>query len=204
MTQWREAVIVVDFENTFIPENEWGTWELWVEGWWKLAPYINEVVNDVRSRWWIIIKTKDYHPRWHMSFASSFRGKKPITEAFAAWINPNPVDNPEYFLTYEEVQNWDSKSNWANDWVTYNYERLQAYMKTVWVQAMWPDHWIAWEKSSEIFSEFDSRDDDVTIAKWFVPEEECYSWFGWKELLDSDWEKIWERSLEQVLNDSFT
>ena len=204
MTQAREAVVVVDFENTFIPESEWWTWELGVPWGGKLSPFINDLVNETRSKWGIIIKTKDYHPRWHMSFASSFRNKRPISEAFAMWMNPNPIENPEYFITYEEVQNWDSNNNWTSEWVDFNYEKLKNYLKNIkgQAQAMWPDHWIAWEQSSKIFSEFDSREDDITIAKWFVPEQECYSGFGWKELLDIDWWKIWERTLEQVLNDS--
>lgn len=203
MTQEKEAVVVVDFENTFIPENEWGTWELWVEWWGKLSPFINNLVNEVRSKWWIIIKTKDYHPRWHMSFASSFENKTVITDAFAAGLNPNPTDNPEFFITYDEVKNWDWNNNWASEGVQFDYERLKVYLKTVWVQAMWPDHGIAWEESSEIFSEFDSAEDDITIVKWFVPEEECYSWFGGRELVDVDWEKIMKRSLTQVLEDAY-
>ncbi len=198
----REAIISVDFQNTFTTVNDWGTGELWVEGGGKIVDFINEKVNEVRSNDWKVLKSKDYHKRWHMSFASSFEGKKPITEAFAAWITPNPVDNPEFFITYEEVKNWNSNNNSAIEWVQFDYERLKVYLKTVWVQAMWPDHGIAWEQSSEIFSKFDSRDDDITIVKWFVPEEECYSWFGWRELVDVNWEKIRKRTIQQVLEDS--
>lgn len=75
------ALIVVDYENSFIPESEWWTWELWVEGWWLLYPAINELIKDTKAQWGIVIGTRDWHPKNHISFASNHPWKQPFIDS---------------------------------------------------------------------------------------------------------------------------
>lgn len=194
-----EAWIVVDYQNTFIPVNEWGTWELWVPWGWEIVHYINSKTHDIVSAWWIIVKTRDYHSLWHMSLASSFKWKYPITTALWKWENPNPSTHPECFLTYEEVLSWGWSTSFYSEGVHFDYENLLDYMKEVRVQAMWPDHAIQWNESSEIFSELERRESDIEIFKWYELERECYSWFWWRELIDVDGKIIEGKTMKEVL-----
>lgn len=73
-----DALIVVDYQNGFIPVNEWGTGELWVEGWWLLAPRINELIKETKNAWGLVIGTRDWHPENHVSFASQYSDKEPF------------------------------------------------------------------------------------------------------------------------------
>lgn len=63
-----EALVIVDYQNDFGNPNG----ALYVREWELLAPYINEMIAQVRSRAWVIISTQDWHPRGHISFASRF------------------------------------------------------------------------------------------------------------------------------------
>jgi nicotinamidase-related amidase len=176
----QEALIVVDYQNTFVPKEEGWTWELWVEWAWKLAPYINNLVNQFRSAWRIIITSKDMHQVGHISLASSYIWKTAITEAYAQWVNPNPISHPDYFLRPKEIQNWDSVSNSLRDWSNYNYEELKAYLAEIWSQALWPDHAMSWERSSELFGEYIGAETDIELIKWDTLERDSYSAFWWK------------------------
>lgn len=65
----KQALIVVDYQNDFAnPE-----WSLYVNGWEKLANYINSLMREIKSKSWIIITSQDWHPRDHISFASRFQ-----------------------------------------------------------------------------------------------------------------------------------
>ena len=181
------ASIVVDYQNTFVPEVEGWTWELWVETAWTIAPYINQLTQSVRSKWWLIINTRDSHPVWHLSLASSFKWKRPITEWFALWINPTPESNPEYFLTESEVWSWNEKNNGTTDENSMNIEALKSYIFTVQVQALWPDHAMAWEKSSELLDAYQAESSDCEVIKWHTKEADSYSWF-WGIIQTENWD----------------
>lgn len=65
----KEALIVVDYQNDFAsPE-----WSLYVSGWEKLLPFINQLMQDIKSKSWIIVTSQDWHPENHISFASRFQ-----------------------------------------------------------------------------------------------------------------------------------
>lgn len=64
----KEALIVVDYQNDFAHPK----WSLYVPGWEKLVDYINSVMKEVKSKSGIIITSQDWHPKNHVSFASTF------------------------------------------------------------------------------------------------------------------------------------
>lgn len=65
----REAVIVVDYQNDFAnPE-----WSLYVKWWEKIVWYINSVMQEIKSKSWIIITSQDWHPENHISFAKTYK-----------------------------------------------------------------------------------------------------------------------------------
>lgn len=77
----REALIVVDYENGFIPEHASWVNELPVEGWELLAPRINELIRQTKAKWWLIIPTRDWHPQRHISFASRHPWKQAFVDS---------------------------------------------------------------------------------------------------------------------------
>lgn len=63
----KEALIVVDYQNDFAhPDGS-----LYVKGWENLVAYINTVMKDIKEKSWLIITSQDWHPKDHVSFASS-------------------------------------------------------------------------------------------------------------------------------------
>lgn len=84
MQKTDNALIVVDYQKGFIPLAEGWTAELPVEGGWLLAPRINELMKETKSQWGLIIGTRDWHPRNHMSFASQYPEKN-IFETLDDW-----------------------------------------------------------------------------------------------------------------------
>lgn len=64
----KEALIIVDYQNDFAhPE-----WSLYVQWWETILPFINNLIQEVKSRSGIIITSQDWHPENHISFASTF------------------------------------------------------------------------------------------------------------------------------------
>ena len=164
MKQTDQALIVVDYQNGFIPESENGTGELWVEGGWLLAPRINELMNETKTKWWLIIATRDWHPRWHMSFASNYEGK-----------------NPFETVTYEEAVNGIPANITLKDTAEFSHQDLEIEMWAVGSQMLWPDHCIAGTPSAEYHKDLDTSLVDHHIIKWYRAETEMYSGFQGKE-----------------------
>lgn len=103
------ALIVVDYQNSFIPQNEWGTWELWVEGWWELAPFINNLIRETKQKWWLIIATRDWHPQNHISFASNHPWKE-VFDTLDNWQILWPdhcVESTPGWEYYKELQTYN-------------------------------------------------------------------------------------------------
>ncbi|MGE4443736.1 MAG: isochorismatase family protein [Candidatus Altimarinota bacterium] len=64
----KEALIIVDYQNDFAhPEGS-----LYVQGGETILPFINNLIQEVKSRSGIIITSQDWHPENHISFASTF------------------------------------------------------------------------------------------------------------------------------------
>lgn len=159
----QEALIVVDYQNGFIPLEEGGTGELWVEWGWNLAPIINTLMQETRQRWWIVIATRDWHPEGHMSFAANYKDRDPFTALTVANLEVSLTDRADF-------NNQDLKNEfWADG-----------------MQILWPDHCIAGTKWAEYFKDLDQNLIDAHVIKWYDPTTEMYSWFAWKQQRTDD------------------
>lgn len=67
-TKDREAVIVVDYQNDFADK----AWALYVNGGETLVDYINSIMRVAKNKRELVITSQDWHPKNHISFASSF------------------------------------------------------------------------------------------------------------------------------------
>lgn len=66
--------ILVDYQNDFAHAQ----WALSVPGWDKILNAINELMQTLADKWIETIASKDRHPEWHVSFAST-HNKDPFT-----------------------------------------------------------------------------------------------------------------------------
>lgn len=164
MTHTDNALIVVDYQNSFIPEVEWWTWELWVEWGWLLAPRINQIMKETKTAWGLIIATRDFHPQWHMSFASNYECK-----------------NPFETVDWEQVVNNIPEKLELKDTADFTLEDLQAEFWAKWSQMLWPDHCVENTPWAEYHKDLDTSLIDRHIIKWYDPTTEMYSWFFGKE-----------------------
>lgn len=48
--------------------------------------YIYDVVQELAEDWWLVIESRDLHKEWHMSLASTYKNKNPITKAVIMWV----------------------------------------------------------------------------------------------------------------------
>lgn len=166
----KEALIVVDYQNDFAnPE----TGSLYVDGGEKIAEAINQAIKKVKETWGLIIASRESHPQGHISFASNFMNKTPITETLSKGKQPNS----ENFITYHEIKNWTQENNGIQKSANFSLAELKAYIKTMWTQAVWPDHCVDNTFGSEYFKGFDSSQIDFEIIKWADANNHPYSAF---------------------------
>jgi nicotinamidase/pyrazinamidase len=71
-----DVLLVVDVQNDFCPGGA-----LAVPGGHEVVPVINSLAEKFRH----VVLTQDWHPRGHLSFASSHPGKKPFETIVAAY-----------------------------------------------------------------------------------------------------------------------
>lgn len=185
----KEALIVVDYQKWFSDKE---VDELYVEWGETIAPIINDVIRETKSKWWIIIATKDMHREWNVSFAQNFIWKFPITESLKKWEEPVPQN----FITLEEVQNWTDENNWLNDSSWFTVEELKAYLFSLPEKyiALWPNHCVVNTTWSEYDKGLDTNSIDLEIYKWYKNSEHPYSAAPWIEVWTTRW-------LIQVLKD---
>lgn len=164
MTHTDNALIVVDYQNSFIPKVEWGTWELWVEEGWTLATRINELMKETKSKWWLIIATRDVHPEWHMSFASNYKWK-----------------NPFEMVDWDEVVNALPKKLELEDTAKFTLADLQVEFWAKWSQMLWPDHCVENTPWAQYHKDLDTSLINHHIIKWYDPTTEMYSGFFGRE-----------------------
>jgi nicotinamidase/pyrazinamidase len=67
----RDVLLVIDVQNDFCPGGA-----LAVPGGDEVIPIINQIAKQFEH----VVLTQDWHPRQHLSFASSHRGKSPFDE----------------------------------------------------------------------------------------------------------------------------
>lgn len=171
----KEAVIVVDYQNSFANKE---TGSLYVNWWENIAEAINEVVREVKAKWWIVITSREIHPVWHISFATSFEWKESIIEAFKRWEAPSAKN----FITKDEIANWTPKNNWIAKWASFNLQELKAYLEISWDQALWPEHCVDKTPWADFYRDLDTTKIDIEIKKWYKPDSHPYSAFEWKTL----------------------
>ena len=100
-----EALIVVDYQNGFIPEAFSWVNELWVEWGEAIAPRINELMRATKTAWGIIVATRDWHPQDHVSFASNHPGRNPL-ERLDSWQELWPdhcIANTKWWAYFSEL-----------------------------------------------------------------------------------------------------
>ncbi|MGC9152003.1 MAG: bifunctional nicotinamidase/pyrazinamidase [Microbacter sp.] len=64
-----EALIIIDMQNDFMPGGALAVPE---------ADQMIPVINTLQTHFELVVATQDWHPRGHVSFASSHAGKKPF------------------------------------------------------------------------------------------------------------------------------
>ncbi len=163
------ALIVVDYQNGFIPETASGVNELPVEWGELLAPRINALMQETKQAWGLIIATRDWHPKWHMSFARNYLNREPFSQ-----------------IWWEDAMNHQPSKLELSPDADFTEQDLQIEFGANKTQILWPDHCIANTPGSEYFTELDTALIDRHIIKWYDPRTEMYSWFFWKEQRDDD------------------
>ena len=189
MTKTKEAVIVVDYQNDFAnPE----TGSLYVNSWETIAEAINKVVLETKQNWWIVLASRELHPQGHISFASNYINKTPITDSFAIWKTPDKNN----FININEVD-----SELIAPSADFKTKQLKKYLEKQEnkMDAVWPDHCVENTFGSEFYEKFDASQVDFEIKKGFEVDEHPYSVFGGKtldeqkttlEILKEFWVKI--------------
>lgn len=164
-----EATIVVDYQNGFNPKTASGVNELPVEWWENLAPVINEIMRETKSKWGLVIATRDWHPQWHMSFASNYKNR----EVFDS-------------IWWEDAMNGIPNKLELSPTAEFTQKDLQTEFWAIWSQILWPDHCLAGTPWAEYLNQLDTKLIDKHIIKWYDARTEMYSWFFWKEQRDDN------------------
>jgi nicotinamidase-related amidase len=84
-----------------------------------------EAADLCRKYGMLLINVFDKHPKGHISFASSYKNKKPFD-----------------FITLEEMQDWTEDNNGLSDKARFTVDQLKAYIENSPGQTIqvWPDH----------------------------------------------------------------
>ncbi len=141
------VVVSVDNSETF--ENK-ELDELYVpEG--ELAAEGSKKVLDVCKPYKILaISVLDKHPRGHISFASSYKNKKPFDD-----------------VTWEEVKDRTEEDNGLSDQARFTVEQLKKYIANSPDQKakVWPDHGKDRTKSIDLTAPLHADDFDIHLVK---------------------------------------
>jgi nicotinamidase-related amidase len=181
---WKQATMVVDYQNWFADEE---TNELYVNGGESIAPIINEIMQETKREWGIVIASKDMHRDWNISFAENFKWKVSITEFWP--------DDPRAYITLKEIENWTEENNWLEDTAWFTVEELKVYVEIMWWKVfMWPKHCWVNTKWNDYYKDLDTDLIDIEVYKWYEQNTHPYTAYPGIEV----WTK---RDLEQVLVD---
>jgi len=175
MTPEKEAAIVVDYQNAFIPVNEWWTGEVEVKWGWDISWRVNEETRRIKNASWLIITSVEEHKEWSVAFASSYVWKEPLTVP----LNQDREPGSENFITLDEV-----KEKWEvllSPKAKFTIEELIIFLETAWDnQAVWEDHCVKDTKSANFYEKFDTSLVDVEVVKWTKINEHPFSAFEWR------------------------
>lgn len=155
LVQDTDALLVVDAQPTFMPGGG-----LAVKDGDQVVPVIRRLMDQFpRMR---RFATQDWHPRGHISLASSFRGFAPMTQ-----------------LSYNDVMQWVQILNTSPNIAAcaqFTMDELCSYLEKVGSQMLWPDHAIQGTAEAELHHELPK---DVF---WYVQKKgqdpKCDSYSG--------------------------
>lgn len=151
------ALISVDNTKTFEDKQ---LNELYVEWWEHAAKRTKKMVDYCNEIWVTTINVLEKHPKWHISFASSFEWK-------------NPLDK----VDYNEVSTWDETTNGLSESAWFTLNELKTYLKKEWEIILRPDHAKDRTESSDLMEPLQEDDFDLTIIKWDTVDAHPYSGF---------------------------
>lgn len=161
----KNALIIVDVQKGFIPVDEWGTGELGVTWGGLIVPIINDLMQEVRRTWGLILASRDLHPVGHMSFASNY-------------VNRNLFEQ----IGWEDVVNGKENTPILYEKAGFTLGDLQAEF---WAgngkQVLWPEHCIEGTESAGYHEGLDISKIDHHIIKGYDARTEMYSGFFGKE-----------------------
>jgi nicotinamidase-related amidase len=161
------AMISVDNTQTF--ENK-DLGELYVNEWEQAARATKKIAEACKYYGITTINVLEEHPVGHISLAANYVGKAPFT-----------------LLSYDEVKQWTEENHGIGERAQFTLGELQAFLKEVGAQMLWPDHGVEGTQGVELTQPLEVSDFDLTIVKGTNPAREAYSGFD-------------ETSLEQKLN----
>lgn len=135
--------------------------ELYVENWEEASKWTKRIIDILRPLWVLTVNILEEHPRWHISFASSYKNKSPFE-----------------FITIEEIADWTDDQNWLSEKARFSVWELKAYLiLRWWKERIWPDHSIEWTNWVKLTPPLEESDFDFRIVKWTKPTIDAYSWF---------------------------
>lgn len=159
------ALIVVDYQNGFIPETASGVHELPVQWAENLAPEINRLMKEIKIQWGLNIATRDWHSLGHMSLAKNYKNRKVFDQ-----------------IDWDDVVNGKENTPKLSQRADFTLEDLQwEFWAGGGKQVLWPDHCIAGTPWAEYFKQLDTALIDTHIIKWYDARTEMYSWFFGKQ-----------------------
>lgn len=158
----KTAAVVVDYQKGFGDKK---VNELYVQGGEEVVGNINSRMSEIRSEGGIVIASRELHRMGNIGFASSYVGKLPIIAV--------PQGDPRGFVTLEEARKAGPKI--LAKQAGFTYEELIAYLETMGVIPMWPDHCIDGTAGSEYVDGFDSSMVDYEVIKGYEYDRHPFS-----------------------------
>ncbi len=130
------ALLRVDVQEAFTPE-----WGLPVAQGREVVDWVNRVTREAQEKWLLIIDSVDFHPEWHISFASHWK-----LPAFSQ--NPLNLTDPSDLL-------WTDHSIWG----TRDVELIEWILNPEWCIKIYK----GWMRNRDAYSAFDMG---VTVLLW--------------------------------------
>lgn len=165
----RIALISVDNIETFEnPDLKWK--ELYVEGGEKVAEKTAEAIALMKEYYnALIVNVFESHPKGHISFASSYKDRKPFST-----------------ITLAEVESWTDNDHGLSIDASFTVKQLKDYLRGCPDQqdTLRPDHAMASTKSAGLMLPLTSDMFDLDIVKWDQVDKHPYGAFGSQEKWD--------------------
>jgi nicotinamidase/pyrazinamidase len=174
MTKKNIALISVDNTRTF---EDVSLNELYVSWWEKIAQKTKEILSLIKPFNILTVNVFDNHPQWHISFASSYKNKKPFDT-----------------ITLEEVEQWTQDD--LSDTAQFTIEDLKIYLANSLNQTnrVRIEHGKNWTESHKLMPPLTDNMFDIHIPKGYQIHKHPYWWFIDTKLLQA----LQERNIDTV------